>query len=129
VIAVSLFTGFLAGSMGIGGGVVTVSVLVVILGFATRKAIGTSAFIIPAITLFSFCTYLFFDLNRSGGTEINYILIPILAPMVFIGAFTGSRLGLKFIPVKPIETVFLIVIVAAWAKMTYSFVEAILTCF
>lgn len=113
--------------MGIGGGVVTVSVLVVVLGFRTRRAIGTSAFIIPAITLFSFCTYLFIDLNRTGGSEINYLLIPILAPMVFIGAFTGSRLGLKFIPVKAIETLFLIVVVAAWGKMTYGFIGELVT--
>ncbi len=125
VMAIALFTGFLAGSLGIGGGVVMVSVLVIILGFKTRRAIGTSAFIIPAITLFSFCTYLVVDLNRGGGTEINYMLILLLAPMVFIGAFLGSRLGLKFIPVKAIETLFLIVVVAAWAKMTYNFVEVV----
>jgi uncharacterized membrane protein YfcA len=124
VIVISLFTGFLAGSMGIGGGVVTVSVLVIVLGFRTRRAIGTSAFIIPAITAFSFCTYVAVDL-MSSDPEINYILIPLLVPMVFIGAFAGSRLGLKFVPTKVIEVLFLVVVVAAWARMTYNLVDEI----
>jgi uncharacterized membrane protein YfcA len=128
VVIISLFTGFLAGSMGIGGGVITVSILIVILGFRTRRAIGTSAFIIPAITIFSFCTYLVVDVT-GPEPEINYLLIPLLAPMVIIGAFTGSRLGLKFIPPKAIEVLFLIVVVAAWGKMTFSFIAEIIAYF
>jgi uncharacterized membrane protein YfcA len=124
VIIISLFTGFLAGSMGIGGGVVTVSILVVVLGFRTRMAIGTSAFIIPAITAFSFGTYVVVDLMGSDP-EINYILIPLLVPMVVIGAYSGSRLGLKFVPTKVIEVLFLIVVVGAWGRMTYKLVEEI----
>lgn len=120
VVLISVITGFLSASLGIGGGVVTVSILILIVGFATRKGIGTSSFVIPAITTWGFLLYFFNDI---GIYEINYAIIPILCPVVAIGAFVGSRLGLKFVKTEMIEVLFILVNIAVTIKMGLSVLE------
>jgi len=118
VVAFSIVTGFVSGSIGIGGGIVTVSLLIILLGFTTRKAIGTSAFTIPAITVFGFLTYAYTDLT-DVNYSINYLLILILAPVVLIGSFIGSKIGLKFVKTEVIEGAFICVLMVVMCKMAY----------
>ena len=118
LVAFSIITGFVSGSIGIGGGIVTVSLLIIFMGFTTRKAVGTSAFTIPAITIFGFLTYAYTDYAHASY-EINYLLILILSPFVILGSFIGSKIGLKYVKTEVIEAAFICVLVVVMCKMAY----------
>ena len=97
----SASTGFISGSMGIGGGAINVLILVGILGFATKKAAGTSSFktIFTAITGISI--YLL------SGVQLNTKMALILAPVVLLSSYGGSRLGLKKLKGKEVRILFI----------------------
>lgn len=81
---IGLIIGFLASLFGIGGGFITVPLLINWLGFNTKKAIGTSLADIIIISIGGIIGF---------GTqlELNYIL----GLCLIIGAFIGSPLGAK----------------------------------
>jgi len=89
-------SGFLSGSMGIGGGLLNVPLLVYVLGRKTRKAIGTSSLLIIPTAAVGFAAYVVDLALRPGGFAwpAEFVLIPILMPVVFVGAYLGSRWGL-----------------------------------
>ncbi|KUO65347.1 MAG: hypothetical protein APF84_16645 [Gracilibacter sp. BRH_c7a] len=76
--------GFLSALLGIGGGFVTVPLLISWLGFNTRKAIGTSLAGIIIISISGVVGY-------STQIELNYFL----GLSLIIGAFIGSPFGAK----------------------------------
>src|SRR3989442_5523043 len=90
-------SGFLSGSMGIGGGLLNVPLLVYVLGRKTRKAIGTSSLLIIPTAAVGFVAYVVDLALRPGGFAwpAEFVLIPILMPVVFVGAYAGSRWGLE----------------------------------
>src|SRR5206468_4318184 len=81
-------SGFLSGSMGIGGGLLNVPLLVYVLGRKTRKAIGTSSLLIIPTAAVGFVAYVVDLALRPGGFAwpAEFVLIPILMPVVFVGA-------------------------------------------
>src|SRR3989441_1033903 len=85
-------SGFLSGSMGIGGGLLNVPLLVYVLGRKTRKAIGTSSLLIIPTAAVGFAAYVVDLALRPGGFAwpAEFVLIPILMPVVFIGASLGA---------------------------------------
>ncbi|MCD6399411.1 sulfite exporter TauE/SafE family protein, partial [candidate division WOR-3 bacterium] len=107
----SASTGFISGSMGIGGGAINVLILVGILGFATKKAAGTSSFktVFTAITGISI--YLL------SGIQLNTEMAIILAPMVLISSYGGSLLGLKKLKGSEVRILFIGGLFLAAAKM------------
>lgn len=76
--------GFLCALLGIGGGFITVPLLMSWLGFDTRKAIGTSLAAIIIISMGGVTGY-------STQVELNYLL----GLSLIIGAFLGSPFGAK----------------------------------
>ncbi len=76
--------GFLCALLGIGGGFITVPLLMSWLGFDTRKAIGTSLAAIIIISMGGVTGY-------STQVELNYLL----GFFLIIGAFIGSPFGAK----------------------------------
>ncbi len=76
--------GFLCALLGIGGGFITVPLLMSWLGFDTRKAIGTSLAAIIIISMGGVIGY-------SSQVELNYLL----GLSLIIGAFIGSPFGAK----------------------------------
>lgn len=76
--------GFLCALLGIGGGFITVPLLMSWLGFDTRKAIGTSLAAIIIISMGGVTGY-------STQVELNYLL----GLFLIIGAFIGSPFGAK----------------------------------
>lgn len=110
----TLASGFTSGSLGIGGGLVNVPLMVYVLGRKTRKAIGTSSAMIVATSIFGFLSYLYFGTPQ----EIDFGLIGILLPIVFVGAFIGSRWGLKRLKSRTVALIFISVLFIAAAKMT-----------
>jgi uncharacterized membrane protein YfcA len=110
----SIVTGFLSGSLGIGGGAVNVPLLIYLFKVKARRAIGTSSFIIIPTAAMGFSTFVF-----SAG-NIDYSLAIILAPVVIIGAFIGSRWGLESLRTPTVKALFAFVLLLAAVKMFFS---------
>jgi uncharacterized membrane protein YfcA len=112
-------SGFLSGSMGIGGGLLNVPLLVYVLGRKTRKAIGTSSLLIIPTAAVGFVAYLGgLALRPSGFAWPDaYILIPLLMPVVFVGAYLGSRWGLAKLKTRSVALIFIIVLFIAAGKL------------
>ena len=116
----TLGSGFLSGSMGIGGGLLNVPLLVYGLGRKTRKAIGTSSLLIIPTAAVGFAAYLVSHALQGGfALPSDFILIPILFPVVFVGAYLGSRWGLQALRTRPIALIFVLLLFIAAAKLVY----------
>src|SRR3989442_4902188 len=114
-------SGFLSGSMGIGGGLLNVPLLVYVLGRKTRKAIGTSSLLIIPTAAVGFVAYVIDLALRPGGFAwpAEFVLIPILMPVVFVGAYVGSRWGLETLRTRSVALIFIIVLFTAAAKLVF----------
>src|SRR2546422_9066782 len=114
-------SGFLSGSMGIGGGLLNVPLLVYVLGRKTRKAIGTSSLLIIPTAAVGFAAYVVDLALRPGGFAwpAEFVLIPLLMPVVFVGAYLGSRWGLEKLTTQSVVLLFIIVLFIAAAKLVF----------
>lgn len=112
-------SGFLSGSLGVGGGLLNVPLMVYALGRKTRKAIGTSSLVIIPTAAFGFLVYLYSLSTQSGGFVVpsEFVLIPILMPFVFLGAYLGSRWGLARLNTREVALIFILVLFVAAAKL------------
>lgn len=101
-----LSAGVLSGLFGIGGGLVIVPALVLIFGFDTKIAIGTSLFVILLPTgLLGVLEYW-----KNGEMKISAGLWIALG--VFCGAYFGARMagGLSAVTMRRLYAVFLLVV-------------------
>jgi len=116
-IGVSILTGFLIGSFGIGGGVVSVPLIIYVFKFEPRKAIGTSALLGAILTPAAFIAYV---ISAEEGALIHYQVALVLAPIVFITAIIGSTWGLQKLKTPVVKTIFTggVYLAATW--MIYS---------
>lgn len=114
---VSVLTGFLVGSFGIGGGVVSVPLIIYVFRVEPRKAIGTSALMGAILTPAAFIAYV---LTSGDGAEIPYGLAAVLAPIVFVMAIIGSTWGLKKLRTPVVRTIFTCGVYLAAGEMIYS---------
>ncbi len=113
---VSILTGFLIGSFGIGGGVVSVPLIMYVYRFEPRMAIGTSALLGAILTPAALAVYV---LDPTGGVSIDWPLAVILTPIVLIMAFIGSRWGLKKLKTNLVKTIFTLGVYLAAATMLF----------
>lgn len=90
-IAISFVVGFIAGILGIGGGIIHVPALVTILGFPAHIATATSQFILAITTFFGSATHFF-----AGNLDTGWALVIVLSAGVIIGAQIGARLSTRF---------------------------------
>jgi len=100
---VSIVTGFLIGSFGIGGGVVSVPLIIYVYRFEPRMAIGTSALLGAVLTPAALVTY---ALDPAGGVNIHWPLALVLTPIVFVMALIGSTWGLQRLKTNLVKTIF-----------------------
>lgn len=114
-------SGFVSGALGVGGGLLNVPILVYLLGRKTRSAIGTSSLLIVPTAAFGFVLYLVELSSRPGGFILpaEFLLIPILMPVVFVGAFLGSRWGLERLKTRSVTLLFIVVLFVAAGKLVY----------
>jgi len=117
VTASTVGSGFLSGSMGIGGGLLNVPLMVYGLGRKTRKAIGTSSLLIIPTAAVGFATYLVDLALRGVPWPADFVLIPVLFPVVFVGAYLGSRWGLRALRTRPVALIFILVLFVAAGKL------------
>jgi len=114
---VSVITGFLIGSFGIGGGVVSVPLIIYVFKFEPRMAIGTSALLGAILTPAALFAYWF---TSSGSAQIHWGLALFLAPIVLVFAVMGSTWGLQKLKTKAVKTIFVCGVFLAAAEMIYS---------
>ncbi|MFH2012424.1 MAG: sulfite exporter TauE/SafE family protein [Pseudomonadota bacterium] len=81
-IFISLFTGWLAGILGIGGGLIRMPALIYFIGCPTHIAVGTDLFEVMISGLYGAATYTF-----KGRTELLAALI------MLVGAAVGAQVG------------------------------------
>ncbi|HYA43074.1 MAG TPA: sulfite exporter TauE/SafE family protein [Syntrophobacteraceae bacterium] len=81
-IMVSLLTGWLAGILGIGGGLIRMPSLIFIVGCPTHIAVGTDLFEVMISGLYGCATY-----SYKGRTEI------VAALIMLVGAAVGAQIG------------------------------------
>ncbi len=112
-------SGFLSGLAGVGGGLLNVPLIRFLTGRKTRKAIGTSSLLIMPTAAFGFLLYLVGLSFQPAGFVVPspFILIPILMPVVFVGAFLGSRLGLAKLKTRTVALIFILVIFVAAVQL------------
>ncbi len=114
---VSILTGFLIGSFGIGGGVVSVPLIIYVFKFEPRMAIGTSAFLGAILTPAALFAYW---INLGPSNQIHWPIAFVLAPVVFVFAILGSTWGLQSLKTKAVKTIFVCGVFLAAAEMIYS---------
>ncbi len=103
VVIIFLFTGFLSGILGIGGGFIILPTLVYLIGLPTILAVGTSL-----ITVFATAGFGCFSYALEGRVEIYAALI------MLIGASIGAQIGataVKYIKGYGIRLLFAIMII------------------
>ncbi|MGE5611743.1 MAG: sulfite exporter TauE/SafE family protein [Bacillota bacterium] len=91
LIAVGIFVGVYSGIMGLGGGTVLVPILILLLGFTQKQALGTSlAVMLPPVTLPAVIEY-----YRHGHVKLATALWIALgiAMGAFIGAYVANKLS------------------------------------
>jgi len=89
LIAVGIIVGIYSGVMGLGGGTLMIPLLILLLGFTAKEAIGTSlAVMIPPVTLLAVIKY-----YQEGHVQLGkaaWIALGVLA-----GAYVGAWLATK----------------------------------
>ena len=103
VVIIFLFTGFLSGILGIGGGFIILPTLVYLIGLPTILAVGTSLITVFATAAFGCLTY-----ALDGRVEVYAAIFMLL------GASIGAQIGataVKFIKGYGIRLLFAIMIV------------------
>ena len=105
LIPATAVVGFIAGMIGVGGGLFVLPLLILLFGCPTRIAIGVSSTYVGIAALPGFIGHLV------GGSAFNIWVALPLAVAAFIGALVGPMLSLK-IGVKKLRVVMAVVLIA-----------------
>jgi uncharacterized membrane protein YfcA len=113
LILIGIFTGFMAGMLGIGGAIIMIPALVFIIGLSQQSAQGTSlGVMLPPIGIIAAYNY-----YKAG--QINLKFAMILAVAFIIGSYFGSKLALN-IPQNILKKIFGVLLLLVAAKMLLS---------
>ncbi len=110
--AIGLLAGVLSGLFGIGGGIVIVPLLVLLVGFTTIQAAGTSlaALLLPVGALGAL------EYWRAGQVDLRVALI--LAGGLLLGAYLGARLGIS-LPVEVVQRGFGVLLLVVGIRFVF----------
>jgi len=112
LLGIGIFTGFLAGMLGIGGGLVLIPGLVMIMGLTQQSAQGTSlAMMLPPIGIIAAYNYF-----KAGYVDIKFALI--LAGAFIIGSYFGSKIAVR-LPEEVLKKIFGIFLLLVAIKMLF----------
>lgn len=104
--------GYLAGLIGIGGGIIIVPALVYIFGYSQHEAQGTTlALMIPPIGILAA-----FEYYKKGYVDIKIAIIIIIG--FLLGSYLGSKLAIS-IPDALIRKFFALLMIAIAIKMLF----------
>jgi len=118
VFFISIGTGIVSAFFGVGGGIITVPVLIYLLGIYPRRAIGTSAFMILLTSTVGFVCYYLLSLDILTLPGVSLRSVPyihfdtaiILGIIVFIGAYLGSSWGLRSLKTRNVQMIFIVIV-------------------
>lgn len=109
VIPLTLLVGFVAGMIGVGGGIFLVPMLVLLFGCPTRIAVGLSSIYVGVASLSGFLGHVI------GGNPFDILVALPLAVAVFIGARVGPILSLKTsVPKLRVTLAIVLTALAVW---------------
>jgi uncharacterized membrane protein YfcA len=112
IVVLGLITGFMAGMLGIGGGIIVIPALVMIMGFTQQSAQGTSlAMMIPPVGILAVLNY-----YKAGHVDIK--VAAILACVFIIGSIFGSKLAVT-IPNDVLKKIFGVFLILVAIKMLF----------
>jgi uncharacterized membrane protein YfcA len=108
---IGLLAGFIAGGLGVGGGIIIVPALVFFFGMTQHQAQGTSLAVlsIPIGFLVAAANY-----HKKG--YINYKYAVLLIATFLIGSYLGSKLSVN-LPAKSLKKAFGVLMLIAGLKM------------
>ena len=118
-ITVSFFTGWLAGILGIGGGLIRMPALIYLIGVPTHIAVGTDLFEVVISALYGCGSYTY-----KGRTEL------LAAVIMLMGASVGAQIGsiaTKYVKGYGIRVFFGIAVVGCALSIALKFVSGIST--
>lgn len=105
-----ILAGFIAGGMGVGGGIIIVPAMVFFFGMTQHEAQGTSlAVLLPPISLLAVLKY-----HREG--YINYKFALVLAIAFFLGSYLGGLFAVQ-LPARTLKKLFGVLMLIAGMKM------------
>ncbi len=122
LILLGLFTGTLAATLGVGGGVIFVPVLVAVFGFTQLGAQGTSLAIIVPTAIVGMITH-----ARAG--RVRWKVVAVVGSAGIIGALSGARLALSVDEalLRRVFAVVLVLLAVRMANRTWKLWKASLT--
>ena len=110
LIAIGLVGGFIAGSLGVGGGIIIVPALIFILGLTQHQAQGTSlAMMLAPIGILAALNY-----YREGYVNIGYALV--LMAVFILGGYLGSLFAIH-LPATALKKIFGILMLVVGLRM------------
>jgi hypothetical protein len=115
-ISVSFFTGWLAGVLGIGGGLIRMPALIYLVGCPTHIAVGTDLFEVAISGLYGAASY-----SYKGRTEL------VAALIMLVGASVGAQIGsvaTKYVKGYGIRIFFGIAVVGCAISILFKIVAA-----
>ena len=113
LIFVGVCCGTIGASMGIGGGIILVPILVLAFSFGQKSAQGMSlAVIVPMALMAAFRYY------RNPDIEINLWYVFFLSIGAIVGAVLGSKIAAS-LPAETLRKIFAVVLVVAAIKMLF----------
>jgi uncharacterized membrane protein YfcA len=110
---IGLLAGFIAGGLGVGGGIIIIPALVFFFGMTQHQAQGTSLAVlsVPIGFIMAASNY-----HKKGF--INYKFALILVATFLIGSYLGSLLSIN-LPAKSLKKAFGILMLIAGIKMIF----------
>lgn len=113
LLLVGVFTGFMAGMLGIGGAIIMVPALIYILGFSQHMAQGTSlAVMLPPIGIIAAYNYW-----KAGQVDIKVAVILIIT--FLLGSYFGSKLATT-LPQATLRKIFAILLLLVATRMLFT---------
>ncbi len=112
LIIIGITAGFVAGSMGVGGGIIIVPALVFFYGMTQHQAQGTSL----AVLLFPIGILAAMNYYKKGYVNVKFAIILILA--FIIGSYFGSLIAVN-LPAKTLKKIFGLLMLFAGIRMIF----------
>jgi uncharacterized membrane protein YfcA len=107
-----ILAGFIAGGMGVGGGIIIVPALMLLFGMTQHEAQGTSlAVLLPPVSILALISY-----HKKGFVNYRFALILIAAFM--IGSYLGGLFAVH-LPEKELKKLFGVLLLIAGIRMIF----------
>ena len=118
--------GVIAGSTGLGGGAILVTLNRSMLKMDAKKAAGTSYLVTATIVPVALLSHLVINQNLDVIVDHSGIFAMVLVPlMVFSSAFFGAKYAIKYLPKQVVTGVFLFVVSISLLRYIVDFLTVI----